>query len=473
MNTEIDNVSYAYFIGFIAALAGLLFGFDTGIISGAIIFIQKEYHLSMGMEGLVVSAVLIGAVCGTLVSNIISRNFGRRNALISASILFTLGALGSAFAPSSSFLISVRFFLGIAIGIASYTAPLYLAEISPKHIRGRIIAFYQLMIAAGLLASYCSDMIFTPSGSWRWMLGVSAIPAAIMLLFTLRLPRSPRWLMLHQKFQEAKKVLNKILPLEQANKAFTEIQERIAKDKHAQKGWQVLKNPKFRTVLILGICAQMMQQWTGCNIVLYYAPMIFKLAGFATPEQQMCCTIGVGAVMMLTTIIAVKYVDKWGRRPILFAGLTAMTISLILLGMITGYAAHSAILQTIALFSVLFYIFGFAISLGPIVWILCSEIFPIHARDFGIMITTAGNWLFNAMLATVFPTIIAFFGNDVFFLFVAACFLSFVFIKYFVPETKNVSLEQIEENLMAGKKIRYIGVEQELTEPPLIEELYT
>ena len=323
------------------------------------------------------------------------------------------------------------------------------------------------MIAAGLLASYCSDIIFTPSGSWRWMLGVPAIPSAVMLICTLRLPRSPRWLILHKKLKEARKVLGKILPVDQASTAFTEIQERIAKNKQSPKGWQVLKNPKFRAVLILGICAQMMQQWTGCNIVLYYAPMIFKLAGFATPEQQMSCTIGVGIVMMLTTIIAIKYVDKWGRRPILFGGLTAMTISLMLLGVITRYAAHSTILQTISVIAVLFYIFGFALSLGPIVWILCSEIFPIYARDFGVMITTAGNWLFNAILATVFPTIIAFFGNDMFFIFVAACLVSFIFIQYFVPETKNVSLEQIEANLMAGKKIRYIGVAQELTEEAL------
>jgi SP family galactose:H+ symporter-like MFS transporter len=457
----VDKQSYTshiYFIGFIAALAGLLFGFDTGIISGAITFVQKQYHLSTEMVGIIVSIVMTGAVCGTLISNIISRHFGRRNALITASILFSVAAVGSALAINAYFLISIRFFLGIAIGIASYTAPLYLAELSPRDIRGKIIAFYQLMIAAGLLAAYCSDMVFTPSGSWRWMLGIAAFPAMLMLIFSLRLPRSPRWLILNQKTKEARKVLSKIFSLQQADKEFTEIEERIKYDKQNKSGWNaIIRNPRFRAVLILGVCAQMMQQWTGCNIVLYYAPIILKFAGFATPVQQMWGTIAVGVVMMSTTIIVVKYVDEWGRRPILFGGLTAMTVSLFLLGLVTGHTTGSTVLQTAAIFAVLFYIFGFAVSLGPIVWILCSEIFPIRIRDFGIMVTTASNWIFNAALATVFPTLIAVLGNNVFFLFVIACTLSFVFVKYFVPETKGVSLEQIEANLMNGNRSRYIG----------------
>lgn len=370
MNNEKSNSWFIYFIGAIAALAGLLFGFDTGVISGAITFITKQYHLSTEMEGFVVSIVMIGAVCGTVVSNYISRHFGRRNALISASIIFVIAALGSATAQHPYSLVIFRFFLGLAIGIASYTAPLYLAEISPRHIRGRIIAFYQLMIAAGLLAAYCSDMIFTPSGLWRWMLGIAAFPAAVMLTSALFLPRSPRWLMLKNKTREAKSVLSKMLPVQQVEQEFGEIKARIEADTKIQKGWHALKNPKFRAVLILGILAQLMQQWTGCNIVLYYAPIIFKLAGFSTPVQQMWGTIAVGAVMMFTTIIAVKYVDKWGRRPILFGGLLAMTVSLLLLALFSKAAAHSEILQIISIASVLVYIFGFAVSLGPIVWIL-------------------------------------------------------------------------------------------------------
>jgi SP family galactose:H+ symporter-like MFS transporter len=451
------QASYVYFIGLIAGLAGLLFGFDTGIISGAITFIQKEFELSNAMEGLIVSIVMIGAILGTVVSNFISRNFGRRDALVAAGALFTVCAIGSALATHTIFLITVRFFLGIAIGLASYTAPLYLAEISPRQVRGMIIAFYQLMIAAGLLASYISDLIFTPSGSWRWMLGIPAIPGIFLLLFSLKLPGSPRWLMLKNRPEETRRVLKRIFPPDQAEKEFNEIRTRVEVDRSTKPGWHALFDKKFVSVLILGIGAQMMQQWTGCNIILYYAPIIFKLAGFATPIQQMWGTIAVGTVMMVTTIIAVKYVDKWGRRPILFWGLAMMMFSLTVLGIATHFAAVSSAAQAISVAFVLIYIFGFAISLGPIVWIICSEIFPIYSRDFGIMCTTAGNWIFNAMLASIFPSMISWLGSNAFFLFVGACILSFLFVYFFIPETKGVSLEQIETNLKAGKKLRHIG----------------
>jgi MFS transporter, SP family, galactose:H+ symporter len=263
---------------------------------------------------------------------------------------------------------------------------------------------------------------------------------------------------LKNRLTEAKEVLTRMLPAPQVAQEFKEIAERLRKDKYTKTGWRALSSSKFRAVLFLGIGAQMMQQWTGCNIVLYYAPIIFKLAGFASPVQQMWATVAVGAVMMLTTIIAVKYVDQWGRRPILFGGLTMMTASLLVLALTSGHAAQSALLQTVAVISVLIYIFGFAISLGPIVWIICSEIFPIYARDFGIMITTAGNWIFNAMLAFIFPSLLAWLGNDAFYLFVGACLLSFVFVYYFIPETKGVSLEHIEAQLMSGKRTRHIGV---------------
>lgn len=449
---------YIYFIGFIAGLAGLLFGFDTGVVSGAITFIQQEYQLSNEMIGIIVSVVMAGAVFGAIVSNYVSRVFGRHKALVFSGILFTICALGSAVAPSPVFLIVIRFFLGVAIGLASYTAPLYLAEISPREVRGRIIAFYQLAIAAGLLASYISDLLLTPSESWRWMLGVPAVPGLILFLCALRLPASPRWLMLKKRIEETKKVLAKMLPAQQVDIEFKEIAERLKEDKSAKLGWRAIADSRFRAVLFLGIFAQMMQQWTGCNIVLYYAPIIFKLAGFASPVQQMWGTIAVGAVMMVTTIVAVKYVDHWGRRPILFGGLTMMTVSLLVLALTSGAASGSGFLQAIAVLSVLMYIFGFAISLGPIVWIICSEIFPIYARDFGIMVTTAGNWVFNAMLAFVFPSLLAWLGNYAFYLFVATCLLSFVFVYYFIPETKGVSLEHLEKNLMSGKRTRDMGV---------------
>lgn len=462
------NPLYVYYVGFIAALAGLLFGVDTGIISGALVFIKQQYQFSSLMLGLLVSCTLIGAVCGTLISNYISRHYGRKVALLCAGLLFVIGALGSALAISPVFLIAVRFLLGLAIGVASYTAPLYLAEISPRNVRGKIIAFYQLMIAAGLLAAYVADYAFTPMGAWRWMLGVPVVPAMIMLVAALFLPRSPRWLIVKQRFEEAKQVLIKMLPAQQADSEFNEIAERVKADQRSVKGWRAIYNPKFRIVLLLGLGLQLLQQWSGCNIVLYYAPIIFKTAGLASPQQQMLATIGVGAVMMLTTIVAVKYVDKWGRRPILFVGLTIMTIGLLALALVTSAAQHSILLQYVAIVMVLFYIFGFAISLGPVVWILCSEIFPIFSRDFGIMITTAGNWLFNALLAQVFPLLLAHLQAKSFLIFAVVCILGLIFVKRYVPETKGVSLEDIEANLLSGKRVRDIGVSKQISDTSVI-----
>lgn len=455
---ENGNKSYIYFIGLIAGLAGLLFGFDTGVISGAIGFIRVEFNLSDFMEGLVVSSVMCGAVFGTFVSNYVSRNFGRHIALIISGMLFTACSLGSALAPNTEVLIIARFCLGMAIGLASYTAPLYLAEVSPRDIRGRIISFYQLMIAAGLLLSYISDLLFTAGGNWRIMLGVPAIPGIILLGFSFLLPGSPRWLLLKNRVTDAKAVLMKILPVAQVEQELNEISTQIRVDNKSFHGFHALKDRRFVAVLALGIIAQMMQQWTGCNIVLYYAPIIFKLAGFVSPQAQMWGTIAVGAVMMLTTGIAVKYVDNYGRRPILFWGLALMSVSLLALGISLKFASSIHLAQIIAVVAVLTYIFGFAISLGPIVWIICSEIFPIHTRDFGVMSTTAGNWIFNAMLAFVFPSLITALGSNAFFIFLGVSLLSFIFVYYYMPETKGVSLEQIEANVMAGNTMRQIGV---------------
>lgn len=453
-----SNRFYIYFIGLVAGLAGLLFGFDTGVISGAIGFIKNQFELTDFMEGLVVSSVMCGAVFGTFVSNYISRNFGRHIALIVSGILFTLCSLGSAFSPTAEILIVARFCLGLAVGLASYTAPLYLAEISPRDIRGRIISFYQLMIAAGLLLSYVSDLLFTDTGNWRFMLGIPAIPGIVLLVFALILPGSPRWLILKNRISEARSVLEKILPISHVEQELNEISTQIKLDSYGFHGVHALKDRRFIGVLALGLIAQMMQQWTGCNIVLYYAPIIFKLAGFVSPKAQMWGTIAVGAVMMFTTAIAVKYVDKYGRRPILFWGLVLMSVSLLSLGFALQIAQSMHMAQIIAVVAVLSYIFGFAISLGPIVWIICSEIFPIHTRDFGVMTTTAGNWIFNALLAFIFPSMITLLGSSVFFIFLAICLSSIVFIYFYMPETKGISLEQIEANVMAGNNIRNIGI---------------
>ena len=449
------NQILIFYIGFIAGLAGLLFGMDTGVISGALPILTKTFNLSPGVEGMVVSILLVGAVCGTFISNPISRTFGRKTAIFISAMLFAVTSVISAFAPSITFLIIVRFFLGIALGIASFTTPMYLAEISPKAIRGAMISMYQLMITIGLLLAFVSDTFFAKYGSWQAMLGVVAIPATIMLLLLISLPRSPRWLMLKNREEDARSVLNKILPTREVDIELASIRHTL---EHEKSDTSILRNSKFWLVIFLGLAAQMLQQWTGINAVMYYSPTIFKAAGFTSLTAQMWCTVAVGVVNVLSTILAIKYIDRIGRKPILYFGLAVMVISLIITGTIMKVGSDNIYLHLLGVASVLTYIVGFAVSLGPIIWILCAEIFPLRGRDFGVMITTAGNWIFNATLAQIFPTLVLSFGvHGVFWVFALTSLLGIIFVYKFVPETKGVSLEQIEENLMSGKPLCKIG----------------
>ena len=447
---------FVYFIGIVAALAGLLFGLDTGVISGALPILTVDYHLTASQQGWIVSSLLCGAVAGTFLSNPLSFLCGRRMAIVVSTLLFTVGAVLSGLAPSIHFLIVVRFFLGVALGIAAYTTPLYLAEIAPEAIRGALISTYQLMITIGLAAAFLSDTFFSRQGQWRWMLGVVAIPSMIMLALVCYLPRSPRWLILKRRYREARVVLHRLLHSHWVEREVKAIQRNLPSgrrtpiDRHL---WQ-----RFLVVLALGLGAQMLQQWTGINVLMYYAPTVFKAAGFVSLEAQMWCTVAIGVINVLTTLMAIRLVDRWGRKPILYTGLGVMVVSLSTVAL-TLHLPHSGLVQAVSVMAVLTYVFGFAFSLGPIVWLICAEIFPLRMRDTGLMFTTAANWLFNFLLAANFPHFISAFGaSAVFISFAVVSLIGIAFVRYFVPETRGMKLEVIEENLMAGQRLRDIGV---------------
>jgi SP family galactose:H+ symporter-like MFS transporter len=446
---------FVYIVGITAALAGLLFGLDTGIISGALPFIKLTFNLTVDESEAIVTAALIGAILGTILSGFITRRFGRHFAIWMSAFIFCIGALLCALSVNLPMLVISRVILGIAIGLTSFTAPLYLSEISPKHLRGGMIATFQLMITVGILVSYVADTLLTPSGSWRWMFGVTFFPAFVLFLAVLILPKSPRWLVLVGKKEEARIVLGKVRNPDEINAELAEIESTINKN-HSLK--EVLQSRTFLKVLFLGIILQAIQQFSGINTVIYYAPSIFKLAGFATSIQQMWATVLVGTVNMLTTIIAIMYVDKWGRKPILYFGLCTTTISLGLLGYLFHLGIGSVVSQYLAVALVLSFIFGFAVSLGPIMWILCAEIFPLKGRDVGVGVTTATNWVCNAIIGGTFLSLITDFGPaSTFGLFSLIGLLSLLFVIGFVPETKDVSLERIEANLLAHKKLRDLG----------------
>jgi len=455
-----------YFIGFTAALAGLLFGLDVGVISGAQQFIQKEFTISDNAIQLVVSALLWGAAFGALFSGVLSSHFGRRKTILFSAVNFIVGAALCAVSPNEHLLIFARFILGIAVGVASFTAPLYLSEVAPRTIRGSMISMYQLMITIGIVLAFLSNTWLATyatfggvtGGHWRLMLGIIVLPAAVMFIGVFLLPESPRWLFL-KGFQERAVAVFKLMKLDEAEIA-AEVREIEDSVKIKQNGFELLRtNSNFRRAIGLGVGLQIIQQLTGINVVMYYAPKIFALAGFATVSHQMWGTVIVGVTNVLATFIAIAFVDKLGRKPIMYAGFVVMGLALLTVGAFFnmdieknpqfGYPAIGALLV---------FIVGFAMSAGPIIWVLCSEIYPLAGRDLGVTFSTGTNWIANAIVGMTFLSLINGFGpGNTFLLYGGLNVLFIVFFLIFVPETKGISLEQIERNLMSGRILRKIG----------------
>jgi SP family galactose:H+ symporter-like MFS transporter len=447
---------FVYVVGFIAALAGLLFGVDVGIISGARPFIATEFQLSTSYQELILSGVLYGAILGTLISGPISQHFGRRSTLLLSSIIFISGALFSAYSPTPSFLLASRIFLGLAVGIASFSAPLYLSEVAPKSARGGLISTYQLMITIGILVAYLIDLAFSESQAWRWMVGITCVPAILLFLGVLVLPKSPRWLMLKGFEKDAMDVLERIRPQHEVAQEAKEIKESLQQGSSTL--WEAITSKPFLRVLFLGFMLQVIQQFTGINVLIYYSSKIYELAGYSTATEQLWGTALIGLVNMLTTFFAIIFVDRFGRRPILFGGLIFMGLSLALLSMLFHNGIQSENEQFLVVGLLLTYIVGFAASLGPIIWILCAEIFPLKSRDIGLTATNLTNWVANALIGSFSLTLFDVFGaSQTFLMFAVICLFSLIFIFFFSPETKNTSLEKIEANLSEGKPLRHLG----------------
>lgn len=452
-----SNKAMTFFVCFLAALAGLLFGLDIGVIAGALPFIAKEFSVTAHQQEWIVSSMMFGAAVGAVGSGWMSSRLGRKKSLMIGAILFVIGSLWSAMAPNPEMLIVARVLLGLAVGVASYTAPLYLSEIAPEKIRGSMISLYQLMITIGILGAYLSDTAFSYTGEWRWMLGIITIPALLLLVGVCFLPNSPRWLAAKGDFRDAQRVLDRLRDTsEQAKRELDEIRESL---KIKQSGWSLFKgNSNFRRAVYLGILLQVMQQFTGMNVIMYYAPKIFEIAGFTDTTQQMWGTVIVGLVNVLATFIAIGLVDRWGRKPTLKLGFMVMALGMGILGTMLHVGIDSSAAQYFAIAMLLMFIIGFAMSAGPLIWVLCSEIQPLKGRDFGITVSTATNWIANMIVGATFLTMLNTLGNaNTFWVYAGLNVVFIVLTIMLIPETKNVSLEHIERNLLGGKKLRDIG----------------
>ncbi|WP_329742136.1 sugar porter family MFS transporter [Dyella sp. A6] len=444
------------FIAIQASLAGLMFGLDIGVISGAEQFIKQEFAITDQILELIVSAMMAGATIGVLGAVRLSGSLGRRHSLMIGAALFVIGAALSALSPSANALIGARVVLGLGIGILMFAAPMYLAEIAPRQSRGAMISGYQLMLNVGILIAFLSDTAFSYSGSWRWMLGIIGIPGVLFLLGAIILPDSPRWLMMRGRREQAAKVLMRLRG--DAASVEREVDDIVEQLTTPQRGWKMFTtNRNFRRAVGLGIVLQLMQQFTGINVVLYYAPRIFEGMGYATTEQ-MWFTALVGLINVVASLVTVGLIDRWGRRPILCMGFGFMVVAL---GIVGGMLAMRPITHGQQLFTVamlLVFIAGFAMSAGPIIWTLCSEIQPLKGRDFGIGCSTITNCLGNVIGSVTFLSLLDGIGNaNTFWLYAGLNLTSLAVTLLLVPETRGVTLEGIESRLMAGFRLRDIG----------------
>ena len=456
VTTEAHPKASAVMIGLLGALAGLMFGLDIGVISGAEQFIKADFGISDTMLEHIVSWMMLGAAVGAVAGGWMAKSLGRKRSLMLGALIFVAASIMCGAAQSVAVLLAGRLILGVSIGILSFTAPIYLAEIAPENIRGTMVSFYQLMITVGIFVAYLSDLAFSYSGNWHWMLGIIAIPGGLFFLGIFALPDSPRWLMMRGRKEEATRVLTKL----RGNPKIVEQEEQeiAAQLRIPQHGWHMfLQNSNFRRSVGLGVLLQIVQQFTGMNVVMYYAPIIFKDMGYQK-EAQMIFTAIVGLTNVLATFIAIWFVDKWGRKPILYTGFTVMAIGMGVVGtmMHLGITTHGEQIFTVAM--LLTFIVGFAMSAGPLIWILCSEVQPINGRDFGIALSTLTNWVANFVVGATFLTLLNNFGHAQTFWLYGGFNVIFILLTVFlVPETKNITLEFIERNLMAGKPLRKIG----------------
>jgi SP family galactose:H+ symporter-like MFS transporter len=450
-----DN-RFLYVAALISSLGGMLFGYDTGVISGAILFIKGQFALSSTMEELVVSAVLVGAVVGVAFGGTMADNIGRRKVIILAAVIFILGSIIAALAQAIAWLVAGRVVVGIAIGLASFTSPLYISEVSPANKRGSLVSLNQLAITVGIVLSYVVDFALAGIQGWRWMFGLAIIPAAFLGIGMVFMPDSPRWLMKHDEPDKARAVLRRIRGHSNVDGEMKEIQESLGKQ---SSHWSELFNPLVKPAVLIGISLAIFQQVTGINTVIYYAPTIFQFAGFKSASSAILATMGVGIVNVLMTAVAIGLIDRVGRRPLLLTGLIGMAIGLGLLGfafMLPGQ--RSSTLGLIAAGSLMLYVASFAIGLGPVFWLLISEIYPLKIRGRAMSVATEANWGSNLIIALTFLTLIQLLGETgTFWLYGLVSILAWLFAYFLVPETKGRSLEEIEAHWRAGKRPREMG----------------
>jgi sugar porter (SP) family MFS transporter len=441
----------------VATLGGLLFGYDTAVISGAIGYLTRRFSLDAQLQGWAVSSALVGCILGASVAGVLSDRAGRKRALIIAAMLFAVSAIGSALARDLTELAIARILGGLAIGAASMLSPLYISELAPARIRGRLVSLNQFAIVFGMLLVYFVNAYIARRGEtiggdlwnvtqgWRWMFGSEILPALLFFGLLFFVPESPRWLLKQGRRDDALRVLTAVGGPEHARREMAEIVDAIA---HEEPSLGQLLRPGMRVVLVIGIALAILQQVTGINTVLYYAPKIFESAGLGA-AQAIAQTVIVGVVNLTFTVVAIMVVDRLGRKPLLLAASACMGVSLFLLG---GAFVLDRLEGPWVLLFVLMYVASFAVAMGPVVWVVLAEIFPTRIRGRAMSIATVCLWIACFGVSQLFPWMLERFEGKSFFIYAVMCVVAFVFVALVVPETKGKTLEEIERHWLRGQE---------------------
>lgn len=452
------NRAYLLFITMAAALGGFLFGYDTAVISGTVGLVKSQFALSTSMEGWFVSSALVGCIIGVAFAGELSDRFGRKKSLIFSGLLFSVSVLGCALSGSNSELVIFRMIGGLAVGIASMLSPLYISEVSPARIRGRMVALYQFAITIGILSAYFANAIMLnlseslssldPSGIWhkilvtevwRGMFGTEIIPALLFFIVMFFVPASPRWLVSKDREEEAGKILEKINPKEFAQKELSHIREAVAKEEDG--AWSALLKKGIRIALLSGIGLAILSQFTGINAIIYYGPRIMEEAGLQLSDALGGQVI-IGIVNVLATIYAIMKIDKFGRKKLMTGGVIGMFLSLLVVGILFLVGKTQGYL---ILIFILTFITSFAVGYGPVIWVLLSEIYPTRIRGRAMSVATLTLWVGAAIVGQVVPWMLDVLSPALTFFIFALCCIPVPLILRKIPETKGLSLEEIEK----------------------------
>jgi sugar porter (SP) family MFS transporter len=427
----------------ITALGGLLFGYDTGVVSGALLFLQDTFgKLSAFEKEMVTALLLVGAATGALAAGRAADRFGRRPTILVTALVFMAGVIGAALAPALWFLIVMRFVIGLGVGSASMTVPLFIGELAPPRYRGAFVSFNQLAITSGILVSYLIDYGLSSSQDWRLMFGLAAVPAGLLFLGTLFQPESPHWLITNGREEDGRRVLSHY----RADSDIDAEVEDVKRITREQDKAPRLLDPGLRAILVLGVTLAVLQQVTGINTVIYYAPTLLHGAGFGSSASLLANVVN-GAVNVAMTLVAIRLLDRVGRRPLLIGGTSGMVVGMLIVG--TSFAVGGAHLgggyAYLAIAGLLVYTGSFAIGLGPVFWLLIAEIYPQQIRGPAMSVATLANWAANFVVTVSFLSLLdAIGGTGVFFLFAGLSLVGLVYMVKRVPETKDLSLAEIQ-----------------------------